>query len=140
MRKGIRIISKLLIPAPSPMWINSSRTAFFGPEILSGNGGKPFREKRKFHANGRLPPFVLNVLNGNRKGDRMVTNGELSLNEKLLLGPSDFSQGFKNRQINVDLDDMNELEIRVADPTKPFTLTLWIEGFNRWNYHGFILH
>ena len=138
MSKITRIFSRLQISSPLPIWSTSCRTVFFGPANLSGNNGKSCKAKRKFYAVRHLPPFVLHVRNGRQNGEFMLDSGELWLNDQMVLGPSDFAQGFRNREIKVELNDMNMLEIRAVDPSLPFEVTVWVEGLKRWNYQGFL--
>ena len=122
LKSVFTFISRLQISSPL------RRTVFFGPATLSGNNRKSRKTKHKFDAAGYLPPFILHVRNGRQNGEFMLDSGELWLNDKMVLGPSDFSQGFSNRKIKVELSHMNMLGIRATDSSPPFEVTVWVEG------------
>jgi hypothetical protein len=122
LRAFLTFMSRL--PVPSPF----QNAVFFGPKALSGNNGKSAKTKHKFNAGGHFAPFVLHVRNGRQNGELMLGGGELWLNDQMVLGPSDFSQAFDNREIKVELNEMNKLEIRPVDSSTPFEVTVWVEG------------
>ena len=105
----------------------SDLVTLFGPETFVRNKGKLVTEVREFSTIGFMGPYILHVQNGNKNGNNRVSSAEVWLNDERLLGPSNFSQQVSGYDIEVELDEQNLLEVKIASKPESF-LKIWIEG------------
>ena len=99
----------------------------FGPETFVRGSGNPQIVSREISLTGFTGPYVLHVQNGDENGEHRASSAEVWLHENRILGPSDFSQQFEEKSIEIEIADPSNLVVWIASQPGS-NLTIRIEG------------